>query len=71
MSLVKDNNAYIFGGRNGNKDISHLIKFNIETESFTLMKSKGQKPKGRRKPAICLNNNNLFCFSGFDGAYIS
>jgi hypothetical protein len=41
MSLVKDNNAYIFGGRNGNKDISHLIKFNIETESFTLMKSKG------------------------------
>lgn len=27
-------------------------------------------PKGRRKPSMCMKNNIIFCFSGFDGSYV-
>jgi hypothetical protein len=32
---------------------------------------RGNMLKGRRKPGLCMRNNSIFCFSGFDGSYVN
>ena len=68
--MVKGNKAYIFGGRLNNKDLQNLIEINIPSYSCSAIEFKGASPKGRRRPGVCIKNNTLFCFSGFDGSYV-
>lgn len=70
-SVVKDEKAYVFGGRNGNKDIENLIELDLSTLSCSVVDVAGKMPKGRRKPGVCMRNNSIFCFSGFDGSYLN
>lgn len=70
VSVVKGNKAYIFGGRLNNKDLQNLIEIDIPAYSCSAIEFKGASPKGRRRPGLCIKNNTLFCFSGFDGSYV-
>lgn len=71
ISIVKSNKAYVFGGRQGNKDHQNIIEIDILTKNCQAIDFKGPSPKGRRRPGLCINNNSLFCFSGFDGNYLN
>lgn len=68
-SSVKDNKAYVFGGRLNNKDLQNLVEIDLTTGKCSEVKLKSQV-KGRRKPGMCFRNNTMFCFSGFDGNYL-
>lgn len=70
ISLAKGNKAYLFGGRQGSKDLQNLIEIDLSTYSCHAIDFKGSNPKGRRRPGVCIKNNTLFCFSGFDGSYV-
>lgn len=70
ISIVKGNKAYVFGGRYNNKDLQNLVEIDLNNYTCKQMNFKGDSPKGRRRPGMCLRNNSLFCFSGFDGSYI-
>ena len=69
-SAIKDNKAYIFGGRCGNKDLQNFVEIDLVTGKCSEVKLKANSIKGRRKPGLCFRNNTLFCFSGFDGSYL-
>lgn len=68
--MVKGNKAYIFGGRLNNKDLQNLIEIDMPSYTCLAIEFKGASPKGRRRPGLCIKNNTLFCFSGFDGSYV-
>ena len=71
MSVVKDEKAYVFGGRSGNKDIENLVEIDLSRLVCSKVEVGGKVPKGRRKPGLCMRNNSIFCFSGFDGSYLN
>lgn len=60
----------MFGGRQNNKDLQNMVEIDLASNKCKAIDIKGQDPKGRRKPGVCIRNNTLFCFSGFDGSYI-
>jgi hypothetical protein len=63
MSVVKDEKAYVFGGRSGNKDIENLVEIDLSGLVCSKVEVGGKVPKGRRKPGLCMRNNSIFCFS--------
>ena len=70
VSVIKGNKAYVFGGRLNNKDLQNLVEIDILAKTCQTIEFKGPNPKGRRRPGVCIKNNTVFCFSGFDGSYI-
>ena len=71
ISVVKDEKAFVFGGRSGNKDIENLIEVDLVNLACSMVDVRGKMPNGRRKPGLCMRNNSIFCFSGFDGSYVN
>jgi hypothetical protein len=68
--VVKEDKAYVFGGRTGSKDLQNLVEINLVTNECNEIIINGSLPRGRRRPGLCLRNNTIFCLSGFDGAYL-
>ena len=70
VSAVANNKAYVFGGRFINKDLENLVEIDLETGECQELNLRWPLLKGRRKAAFCIQNNTMFCHSGFDGSYL-
>lgn len=68
-SVFYNNNIYIFGGWNGSSILNRIIKFNVITETFTVLTN--TMNTAREWHTANLVGTKIYLIGGFNGSYLS
>eukprot|EP01103_Thecamoeba_quadrilineata_P017027 TRINITY_DN5889_c0_g1_i1.p1 TRINITY_DN5889_c0_g1~~TRINITY_DN5889_c0_g1_i1.p1 ORF type:complete len:506 (+),score=101.30 TRINITY_DN5889_c0_g1_i1:89-1606(+) len=64
---IYENQLFIFGGFHGKKPLNDLWSFDITTENWQMVMSKGDPPSPRSCHSLALFGGSFIVFGGFDG----